>query len=244
MKKFPFLLMVLLAAGGASAQVKKFEWEDLTCLYQSAFDARVYSEKQILNTYALWRAGDDYRMDTFDAAVFKLADMPKLRTVESLDAEYRQKSEALRELEIVNVPFWRDFKAQKLVALERDYLLARASVKAYANAEALREVTFADACVARFAPPIIAGGDELLRLWREVNEENRAKNSEPERIRREFERRLASADKFRHAQVEVLTFGWWNCANAEIRRPGETGEHVAQFRKLFKTSKKKICDMP
>jgi hypothetical protein len=105
----------------------------------------------------------------------------------------------------------------------------------------LREVTFADACVQRFAPPLTAGGDDLLRTWRAVNEESRRKNASPENMRKQFEEQMASADKFRYAQVEVMTFGWWNCVNARIER----GDRVAaskNFWKLFRRVKKIACD--
>ncbi|HEY8559301.1 MAG TPA: hypothetical protein VIL74_02775 [Pyrinomonadaceae bacterium] len=244
MKKLTVILVFLLAANAALAQLKKFTWEDWTCVYESTYDGRIYTERQLKNTYALWKAGGDYAMETFEATAFKLEDIANLRTAASLDAEYKEKAVALKNLEIVNVPYWKEYKAAKLAALERDYLLARASVKANENPSALGEVNFADRCVQRFAPPLTAGGDDLLKLWREVNEESRAKNASPENVRKEFESRTASADRFKYARMEILTFGWWNCVNAEIRRPDEKGRPEEHFKKLFKTTKKNYCDEP
>jgi hypothetical protein len=242
MKRIALLSVVLfLANAAASAQVKKFQWEDEICVFEGTYNARLYTKKQLENTYKLWYS-QDFEMQTYDATAFEFEDVAKLRTPSSLDTEYAQKSAALRKLEIVNVPFWKAFKQKKLKALEQDYKLARASVQAYRNPKALREVTFADACVKKFAPPLIAGGDELLRIWREVNIESRKKNASPEAVKKNFEEQLASADKFKYAQTEVITFGWWNCVNALIDRGNENQIASKSFWKLFKYVRQIGCD--
>jgi len=242
MKRFVLLTVVLfLLSAAASAQLKKFRWEDEICVFEGMYNARLYTEKQLKNTYQLWYS-QDFEMQTYDAAVFSFEDIEKLRTVASLDAEYARKAAALKKLEIVNVPFWQNYKQKKLKALEQDYKLARASVQAYQKPSALREVTFAGACVQKFAPPLIAGGDDLLRIWREVNTDSRKKNASPETVKKNFEEQLASADKFKYAQVEVITFGWWNCVNALIDRDGEGSVPSQNFRKLFKRVNKIGCD--
>jgi hypothetical protein len=242
MKRIALLLVVLfLVSAEASAQMSKFTWEDEVCVFEGTYNARLYTKKQIENTYQLWYS-QDFDMQTYDAAIYEIEDIGKLRTADSLDAEYARKSAALQKLEIVKVPFWTAFKQKKLKALEQDYKLARASVQAYQNPKALREVTFADACVQRFANPLIAGGDDLLRIWREVNIESRKNNASPEAVRKEYEAQMASADKFKYAQVEVITFGWWNCVNARIVRGDESPTPSKNFWKLFKSVKKISCD--
>lgn len=243
MKKIILLTFVsLLITASVWAQGAKFRWETEMCLFEGTFDTRRYTRRQLENTYQMWY-GREYDMETFYATVFKLEDFAKLRTAASLDAEYARKSAALKALDIVNTPFWKQFRAKKLIELERDYRLARASAQAFQNPAALREVTFADACVQRFAPPLEAGGDALLAIWREVNMDLRAKNSDPERVRREFEAQLASADKFKYAQIEVITFGWWNCVNERIERREDWDEIYKNYEKLFKNIKKD-CEEP
>lgn len=242
MKRIALLSVVLFLANAAiSAQDGKFQWEDEICAFEGTYNTRLYTKKQLENTYQLWYS-QDFDMELYQAAVYEFEDIEKLRTPSSLDAEYARKSAALQQLEIVNVPFWKAFKQKKLKALEQDYKLARASVEAYRKPTALRAVTFADACVKKFAPPLIAGGDELLRIWREVNTDLRKKNASPEAVRKNFEEQLASADKFKFAEVEVITFGWWNCVNAMIRRGDESPIPSNNFRKLFKHVNQIGCD--
>jgi hypothetical protein len=241
MKKIALLIGVFILFGAVvSAQSRKFIWEDEICAFEGVYNARKYTKKQLENTYQLYYS-QQFDLQTYQFSFSNEQGLRERWTVEALDAEYARKSEALRKLEVVNVPFWKAFKAKKLKALEQDYHLTRVSVQAFQNPSALKEITFADACVKRFAPPLIAGGDELLRIWREVKAESWGKNADPEKVRKDFEAKLASADKFKDAQLDVLTYGWWNCVNAQIIR-GDESVASKSFWKLFRRVKRLGCD--
>ncbi|MBS1794887.1 MAG: hypothetical protein JSS81_13590 [Acidobacteria bacterium] len=244
MKKNLLLIVVLvLASLPVSAQLRKFRWETELCTLEGTYDAKTTTAERLRNTYRMHHS-TDFDLDTIDATVFRWTDLGKLRTLASLDAEYRRKRAALEKLRIVETPFWLEFRKKKLVALERDYRLAHASVQSYRKPEALREVTFADRCIANYANPLIAGGDALLAAWRTLNEEQRRQNGDPERVRREYEAQLASPDRLNYARVEVTTFGWWNCVNAEIDRGDENGSATKNFESLFKKVRQIRCDEP
>jgi len=53
-----------------------------------------------------------------------------------------------------------------------------------------------------------------------------------------------SPDKYKYARVEVMSFGFWNCANALIEREEYDGTHEEQFKKLFKRTRTIACDEP
>jgi hypothetical protein len=244
MRKIALLIVVFALSGAVvSAQLKKFRWEDDVCKFEGTFDAKKYTAAQLKNTYALYTSSE-FEMIVVEAAVFKYEDIGKLSTVEALDAEYARKSAALQKLEIVNTPYWKAFKQLKIKALERAWQLARVSVQAYRNPAALKELTFADACVQRFVPPLIAGGDELLRVWRESSEERRRKNGNPALQKQRFDEEFASADRLKYAQVNVITFGWWNCVNAEIDRGEDYAAIEKNYTKLFKRVKQIKCEEP
>ena len=59
-----------------------------------------------------------------------------------------------------------------------------------------------------------------------------------------YEQQLASPDKLNFALVEVMTFGWSNCANALIPSVEYDGTQDKEFKKLFKSVKKVSCDEP
>ena len=125
---------------------------------------------------------------------------------------------------------------------KQDYKLARTTVLGFDDPLALRELTFADACRRTFAEPLIAGGDPLLKIWRELIEKAIKKSSYPDDTRKYFEERMASADKFKFARDEVITGGWWNCANARIKRGDADIILDKNFRKLFRRVKQLGCD--
>jgi hypothetical protein len=71
------------------------------------------------------------------------------------------------------------------------------------------------------------------------------KNSgSPEIAKKEFEEQFNSPEKFQYAQVEVMGFGWWNCANALIDRADKSAENEREFKKLFKRTRTVECDEP
>ncbi len=242
MKKIALLFVVLfLTNTTASAQRGKFVWEDEICVTEGTFNPSLYTKKQLENTYKLWYS-QDFSMFVYQGMSSNSQGLMERRTVESLDTEYAQKSAALKNLEIVNVPYWKAFKEKKLKALEQDYKLARATVQAYKNPAALKEIHFAESCVKRFSKPLIAGGDDLLRVWREVDEDLRKKNSNPGELQKYFEENMASPDKFKYAQDEVIRFGLWDCVNALIDHDDDARTIQVQFLRLFKRVKNLGCD--
>lgn len=242
MKKTALFLAVLwLAAASGRAQYRKFVFEDEICAYKGVYNARLYTKKQLEGAYRLWLPCD-FEMDVYRIRIDSVIDIEKLPTVAQVDYEYALKSAALRSLAVVNLPFWKDLKAHKLKVLEQDYKLMRAAVVAYRKPSVLNDVTFADACSKRFAPPLIAGGERLLAFYRELLEEpfkNRAA-SEGERIY--VESSVTSADRFRNARIEIISRRWFDCAVALVER-GETDDAARKnFWKLFKRVEEYGCD--
>jgi len=241
MKKIALLIGVfILFSGTVSAQSRKFVWEDEICAYEGTYNASLYTEKQLENTYQLWYSRD-FDIDSYQAT-YNLNGLRERWTITALDAEYARILAILKNLEIVNVPYWKAFKAQKLKALEQDYILARLTLEAFENPSVLRQLKFADACVEGFATPLITGGDRLLRVWREVNEKGRHKNEFSLETSKSFEDKMAYADKFKYAREEVLTYGWWNCVAAVINHEDNSSMPFDSFRKLFKRHKRLGCD--
>jgi hypothetical protein len=244
MKKAVFLIVILfLGITAITAQIKKHRWDSEFCTFEGTYNARNYTAAQLKNTLRLW-ATQDFDLDDMKATAFKIEDIPDLKTVEYLEADFRRKTDALQKLDIVKTPYWTEFKKRKLKSLEQQLALARNAVLAYTKPAELKKLTFADKCVGKFADPLIAGGDDLLNIWRAVNEDSRRKNADPERLRREFEAQSASSERIKYAQVEVITFGWWNCVNEFIDRGDDYGVMEKNYRKLFTKIKEINCDEP
>ncbi len=225
----------------AYAQTKQFRWTTELCEFEGSYDAKKYSDAQLKNTVKLFAAGN-FQIQT-EATVWKHEDINKLN-VAALDKEYESKSTALKKLNIVKSAYWEALRERKLKELKQIYELSRLTMLGYNEPLRLKEAAFAESCVVKYANSLINGGDELLATWKRVNEDTRRKNSDPERIKKIFEAEYDSPDRLKFARVEVMSFGFWNCANELIERE-EYGEmHEEEFKKLFKRTKTIACDEP
>ena len=235
--KILLTIILLLCNTLAFAQTKKFRWGTELCLFESAYDTKKYTEAQLKDTVKLFHL--DFFPNTINAAPFKYADIEKLNVI-TLDKEYEMRVNALKRLNMVKIKYWETLRRKQLKELKQVYQLSRATILGYANPARLRDVTFADACVQKYASTLANGGDDLLTVWREVNEKIQSGHSAPEHVKKEFEEELNSPEKFQYAQVEVMAFGWWNCANALIDREDKSEEN----QKIFKQTRTVECDEP
>ena len=230
-----------LAAVCAPAQMRTFKWNDELCEYSGTYDARKVTAKQLQDTYDLLLTAD--ASFAADAAVFDIVDIARL-DIKKLDAEYAERTAALKNAEIVKKPYWQSLRAKKLKILDQTYRLSRVEMLAYQEPTALTQYKDAPACSKRYADPLIAGGDSLLAAWLEVNQASRKVNADPEWVRRVYEEKLASNDRMRYAFIEVMGFGFHNCANQLIDYVTLDGSQAAEFKKLFKSVKTVSCDEP
>jgi len=242
MKIFAIILL-LLSGLPANAQVRSLKWTDGFCEYRGTYDAKKYTRTQLQNTLKLFAIGV-FDIST-DAIVFKYEDIAKL-SLAKLDEEYKLKLAELANLDIVKTPYWESQRQSKLREMQQRYTLSRITTRAYTDPASAFTEKFpgSEQCHTQFAGPIIRGGPDLLATWQRVNEESRRKNGDPARVKRIFEEQYASADRMKYALVEVMTFGWWNCANKAINYVNNYDMQVRQFKKVFSHVSEISCDEP
>ena len=241
MKKALALLVILFSANAfVSAKLKRFVWQDEICAYEGSYNGALYTKKQLENTYRLWYSRD-FELDVWKGAR-QLNGLREPTTTAWLDYHYALKSEALKKLEIVNVPYWQNAKRKRLRALEQKYLMERLTLEASENPPVLRKLKFADACLEKIAGLLTADDATLLRVWREADEQARKASADPENMRKYFEERMASADRLKYARAEVLIDGWWSCVDSAIDRGDDESVQHTNFRKLFRRVKTLGCD--
>ncbi len=235
-------VIILLAALSAAAQTRTFRWDDELCQYRGTYDVRRFSETRLKNTLRLARSAGSFPLAT-NTTAFKIADIATLDVAE-LDREYELNAAELRSLDIVSVPYWETFRKRKIKELDQAYRLNRVSMMAYSDPRSLLTYGDASECMVKYARPLVSGGEDLLIAWRGVNELIRKRNGDPENIRRIYEEQLESPDKMQYAMIEVINFGWFNCANELIDYV--TGDEVParEFKKLFRNVKTLRCDEP
>lgn len=225
------------------AQSKKIRWESVggVCEYEGIFDSKKYTAAQLKNTQKL--LGSDFNIDFTTATIWKYEEIDSLNFA-PIEAEYQKKSAELKNLNIVKSPYWEVRKQQKLKEIEQYYWLIKTTMASYKKPESLRDYPYAESCKTKYAEPLIAGGNSLLKIWETVNIESRKNNSDPNLIKRIFDEQRASADALKFALVEVTAFGWWNCANAQIDQGDDYAIQEKNFRHLFSRVRTVRCDEP
>ena len=239
-----FLASVLLIFGllfTANAQTKTFEWETGLCSFKGTYDSSKYSEVQLKDTNKLLMSVGAASL-SYNATPGNFALLEKL-DVASLEKEYREKSAELRGLDLVKSSYWEKIRQAKIKELDQFYGLSKATTLGYKDPERIRDFEQAACCLNFYAQPLIDGGEYLLTTWRKVNMDSRTRNASPERLKRVFETQFASAEKFDYARLEVMTFGWWNCANETIERIESGDETYEKFDELF-INVERECEEP
>jgi hypothetical protein len=243
MKKL-IAISLLLFTVGVNAQNKTFRWSSELCDHVGTYDSKKnYTEAQLRDTMKLM----DYTMTYLSnfPHVWKWEDIDKL-DVGALDAEYKVKTEKLKALNVVDVPYFQNAKNAQLKELEQKYILGRAKLLAFRTPEVLRDYPAAEACKLKFVEPLIAKDESLFKVWLDVSIDSRSRNGDPGRLKRIFEEQMASPDRLKFAIIEVMGFGFGNCANAVLERDegSSNGSHEREFRKLFRSVRDVNCSEP
>lgn len=236
------LFAFVILAAPLTAQVKEFEWQDLSCLYRGTYDSSTLTVDQIRDTRSLIDFGMGLPLNT-EKSVFDVKDIGKL-DARKLDEEYAEVKKKLEDLRPVDNPFFSELKKRHLQTLEASYRLMRVTLLAHFDAAALDEAKDCEECYEKWGKAVVEGGDSLLEAWRNLVNEQKTRNASPESLEARYRARYASADRDKWALVEVLGFGWWNCVNKSIPYVDQDGSAEEAFKKLFKNVKTTECDEP
>lgn len=238
------LMIISLAFVSASAQTRTFKWSDELCEYSGTYSAKKYNEVKLRNTHRLLFS-QDFSLTSVDATVWKYEDIAKLDPA-SVEVRYKDLVDELEHYEYVSTPFTDAVRAARLKEIRQVYQLIRTTMAAYTDATVIRKYQGAEACKLNYGEPLIAGGDSLIAAWRKVNLDSQKKNASPERLQKRWDTENASPDRLKFALVETMSFGWWNCANQEIKYADETYGAKAdkEFKKLFIRTRTIRCDEP
>jgi hypothetical protein len=234
------ILFLYVSVMLVSAQTKTYKWETEFCGFEATYDSSKYTETQLTNTRELMDSlGAVPLMTNTTAWKYEIIETLK---VEDLDKEYREKSAELKNLDIVKDEYWQTIKQNKIKEMDQSYRLMRLQIQGYTNPVILREYKSAETCTVNYAEPLIAGGDTLINAWIKLNREVMQKDNQTQ-VRR-FARENASPDRLKYAQLDVMSYGWWNCVNKTIEYVTDDEKHRENFARLFVSVKELYCDEP
>lgn len=222
--------------------IASFTWTDPACEYTGNYNPQRYSPDLIKNTYELWSFS--YSGSTLEngRSVFEPSDIAKL-DLKALTDEYTDKKTRLEKLKIINTPFWNTLKKQLLQQLEDEYELDKIEMQAFNDPAVLLNNRFSKSCE-RFVTALNSTDTSvLLTTWKSFCEELKTKNGSPETFMAKFYEKYNSPQKLVYAKIDLLTFGWGNCANDNTFHVVNDGKAGEVFEKLFSNVKSK-CEEP
>lgn len=237
-----FTGLFILILTNTNAQNAKFTWVTELCEYEGTYNKTLYTDTQLNNTYLLWFSS--YFRITTPCTAWYPDDIEKLN-FDSLDKEYKLKSTELKDLDIVKTPFWEQYRQRELKNLSEYYKLGRITMQGYRNPAILKELSGADSCLNLYADALLSGGDKLITVWQQLHQQQLEKNGSPVKLNARFNEKYNSSLKLEYARLEVINYGWWNCA---VRTIDYSFEHYdfskENFDKLFAKIKTVQCDEP
>ena len=238
------IFIFILISVNLFGQTAIFKWNDETCEYESLYDKSKYSEAQLKNCYQL-TYNFTFRIN-HTPNVFKPNDIKKLN-IDTLDAEYNAKMNQLEGLVLPNSKYWDGLRKSIMIELEQLYRLSRITYQGFSDPKLLKEWFYQDSCLNKHANSLINGGDSLLKDWYVLTSMLVKKNCCPDKVWGKYYNEFNSVDRLIYAQVEVTTFGWWNCAINHIEHSRDRYDDEMkqkEFYKLFIKTKTINCDEP
>lgn len=224
-------------SSAASKQVKEelFNFTTELCHNKGHFDANTYSREELEGTFKLWFEMAGSMLST--PSVFNLNSLQKARAekdkiLAQLDKDFSEKKKVLENLHVVKDPYWKNLKNSKLQELNEEYEFRRIELQAFSDPSVLVNHTFSKSCES-YAKALNSTETQKTEMWRQLREEMSRKNSDSQRIMNEFESRLHSADKNDYAIIDLITFGWGNCANDKMTRNVNDENMYEKFKALF-----------
>jgi hypothetical protein len=222
-----FLLTFLVQT--SFAQREKFEFTEGLCLYTGVYSADQYTALELQNTFENLCFSFSETKTPF--AAWNLAEIDKLDVL-AKDAECKALVTKYEQLDIVNAAVWEEARANRIRAISESCALQKLTIIAYQYPDTLNSFGKSDSLTAYYRAALIAGGDDLLAAWQTLNEMQKARNGNPQRLQNIFDQRNNSPLKLEYARLEVMMFGWWNHANHLIFHD-EHSDYWPAFEKLF-----------
>lgn len=212
-----------------------FNFATELCENKGQYDADKYSQEEIEGTYKLWFEYSSLSLSK--PSVFKPETLQEVRRdkdkiLAKLDKDFAEKKKALESLKIVNDPYWQNIKDQKIQELVLEYEFDKTEIMAFSDPSVLLNSKFSKNCE-NFVRALNSDEDVMIEEWRKLRIQMSKKNSNPEKIMDEFENNLHAQNKNEYAMVDLITFGWGNCANNSIKRVEYDEKMTKAFNSLF-----------
>jgi hypothetical protein len=213
-----------------SGKTAIFKWDTELCANTGTYNSEKYTEEELKNTYDLWFTHSGGNLST-NSSPSSQAEIDKL-SISDLTAEYNE-IKASYDKKIISSPYWEKIKAEKLHELNDTYELKKIAIEAYSNPSVLLNNRFSKNCTEY--TKALTSNDSILMLktWNNLAQKQKKNNGSPEEFMKRHLEKYNSKDRVLNAKLELMTYGWWNCANAAAFKINDDGTMAKEFAKLF-----------
>ncbi|UHO38720.1 hypothetical protein H5J24_00515 [Chryseobacterium capnotolerans] len=209
-----------------------FQFVTELCDNKGYFDSNKYSREEIEGTYKLWFELSGSLLNT--PFIHNLKDLNEIRNntdqvLAKLEKDFAEKKAQIMNLKIVNVPYWQNVKKKNLESLAQTYEMEKTQLIAYSDPSILLK----NNTCSNFSKALNSTDEQMFAEWKKLREEMSKNNGNPQRIINQFNEQLNSSDKRDYAIIDLITFGWGNCANDKIQRVSHDEKMNNEFNALF-----------
>ena len=212
------IIFLMCLYANAQGQDRTFNFEDELCSYKGYFNAGIYTEEQLRDTYKLVQGY--YSIYSEDE--------------QQLDDNYKNTKHELINLNIVKNPYFHALKDSILKFIELTYQIKKVEFNAInGHKKDLLQHYQHDETVKLYSEALFKGGDDLMKAYAHLTKEQMKNNGSPERIWNEYTANSKSNQAQQIAFKRVLTYGWWNAVNNLLPHINFDGTQFQAFQKLF-----------
>ncbi|GAB3499724.1 hypothetical protein GCM10027341_23600 [Spirosoma knui] len=206
-----------------------FNWATDLCDYQSTYNPTQYTKEQLTNTHALWL--DNWYLEA--PAVAATPEEIQRLNAATLRRDYEQIEKLLKDLPIVDSPYWHQLKQRRLKALESEYALKQVAISAYAHPQLLRQTAYDPAGAPYVDALITDDSTALLQAWQQLHNEQKKQSGLPDQLEKEFSVKFGSPNQLAFARVELMAYGWWNHIKPKVPYVVPDARMETEFKALF-----------
>lgn len=224
LKIFIFVLLPFMSIG----QSDMFEWGEGLTYYTGKFDTTEYSLEEIETIYnylyspssEMLTVGNIWKIEQMDTA-----------TTTPIDNYYKNTFHFLETMRVPEGEFWDSL----LLLRKREHYEVCNIKRLFILAIKDPQILFQHYHVECSSEIKALNGDStsLLNAWYELKERQKLNNCCPENVEKEYLSKYNSNNRLKHARLELMTYGWWNCMNQFVYHHTDYARIEDEFQKLF-----------
>lgn len=212
-----------------------FKWETEMCSHEGTYNTKKYSQQQLKDTYSLWFTYDALQLNTRDYEMTspeKFKNFNAVSQLEKLEEEYQAKKTTYKNMQLLPGKLWKDLLKTRMHELEDCYELKKINIQAYTDPQILLNNRFTKHCH-KYAEALTSRDTlVLLNAWKAMEEEKGTSN--PTSLEK-FSKNIKIQDRVIYARMNLMAFGWHNCANNYVFHDDPKVSFREEFEKIFIT---------